>query len=122
MGFTGRYESKPVFRTRWRFLARQYLLGVVVAALLIVSSAFGGELGALCSGAKDFVSAAKVQEGTVITYPTPGELAASTIAYAGAKKRYFAELRCALPILIAIGLKERPETSEVQEFRSPSGC
>ena len=70
---------------------RRDLLGVVIAALVMVSSALGGELGALCSAAKDFVSAAKVQEGIVITYPT----AASTIAYAGAKKRYFAELRCA---------------------------
>ena len=31
---------------------------------------------------------------------------------------YFAELRSALPILIAIGLKQRPETSEIEEFRS----
>jgi hypothetical protein len=27
-------------------------------------------------------------------------------------------LRSALPILIAIGLKQRPETSEIEEFRS----
>lgn len=54
----------------------------------------------------------------MITYPTAGELVACTIAYAGAKKRYFAELRCALPILIAIGLKERPETWEAEEFHS----
>jgi hypothetical protein len=45
-------------------------------------------------------------------------LAASTLAYAVAKKRYFSELRSALPILIAIGLKEKPETSEVEEYRS----
>jgi hypothetical protein len=51
-------------------------------------------------------------------YPTVSELAGSTIAYAAAKKRYFSELRSAVPILIAIGLKERPETSEVEEFRS----
>ena len=94
------------------------LFGTVVAALLIVSSGFAGELGSLCSAAKDFVSAAKAQEGVVITYPTAGELAASTMAYAVGKKRYFAELRSALPILIAIGLKERPETAEVEEFRS----
>jgi len=94
------------------------LFGAVVAALLIVSSGFAGELGALCSAAKDFVSAAKAQEGIVITYPTAGELAASTVAYAVGKKRYFAELRSALPILIAIGLKQRPETSEIEEFRS----
>ena len=54
--------------------------GVVIAALVIVSSAYAGELGALCSAAKDFVSAAKVQEGIVITYPSAGELATSTIA------------------------------------------
>src|SRR5271166_3735192 len=65
------------------------LFGAVVAALLIVSSGFAGELGALCSAAKDFVSAAKAQEGIVITYPTAGELAASTVAYAVGKKRYF---------------------------------
>jgi hypothetical protein len=53
----------------------------------------------------------------VITYPTVGELAASTLAYAVGKKRYFAELRSALPILIAIGLKERPETAEVGDVR-----
>ena len=90
----------------------------VVAALVMVTSAFGGELGALCSAAKDFVSAAKVQEGIVITYPSAGELATSTIAYAAAKKRYFSELRSSVPILIAIGLKERPETLEVEKFRS----
>ena len=61
---------------------------------------------------------APAQEGVVITYPTASELAASTLAYAVAKKRYFSELRSALPILIAIGLKERPETAEVEEFRS----
>jgi hypothetical protein len=98
--------------------SERFILGVVVASLVIVSSAFAGELGALCSAAKDFVSAAKVQEGILITYPTAGELATSTIAYAAAKERYFSELRSALPVLIAIGLKERPETSEVQEFRS----
>jgi hypothetical protein len=54
----------------------------------------------------------------VITYPTAGELAASTMTYAVGKKRYFAELRSALAILIAIGLKQRPETSEIEEFRS----
>jgi len=94
------------------------LFGAVAAALLIVSSGFAGELGALCSAAKDFVSAAKAQEGVVITYPTAAELAASTMAYAVGKKRYFVELRSALPILIAIGLKQRPETSEIEEFRS----
>jgi hypothetical protein len=41
-----------------------------------------------------------------------------TMAYAGAKKRYLSEFRSAMPILIAIGLKQKPETSEVEEFRS----
>jgi len=45
-------------------------------------------------------------------------LAESTMAYAAAKKRYLAEFRSAMPILIAIGLKQRPETAEVEEFRS----
>ena len=54
----------------------------------------------------------------MITYPTARELAESTLAYAVGKKRYFAELRSALPILIAIGLKQRPKTSEIEEFRS----
>jgi hypothetical protein len=60
----------------------------------------------------------KEQEAIVITYPTADELAASTMAYAAKKKRYFSEFRSAMPILIAIGLKQRPETSEVEEFRS----
>ena len=94
------------------------LLAVVLASLLIVSSALAGELGALCSAAKDFVTAAKAQEGILITYPTANELAASTMAYAAAKKRYLAEFRTAMPILIAIGLKRRPETAEIEEFRS----
>ena len=89
------------------------MFGAVAVVLLIVSSGFARELGALCSAAKDFVSAAKAQEGILITYPTASELAASTLAYAVAKKRYFSELRSALPILIVIGLKERPKTSEV---------
>ena len=94
------------------------MFGAVAVVLLIVSSGSARELGALCSAAKDFVSAAKAQEGIVITYPTARELAESTLAYAVGKKRYFAELRSALPILIAIGLKQRPETSEIEEFRS----
>jgi Ca2+-binding EF-hand superfamily protein len=40
------------------------------------------------------------------------------MAYAAKKKRYLAEFRSAMPLLIAIGLKQRPETSEVEEFRS----
>ena len=50
--------------------------------------------------------------------PTANELAASTMAYAAAKKRYLSEFRSAMPILIAIGLKQRPETAEIEEFRS----
>jgi hypothetical protein len=69
-------------------------LAVVLASFLLVSSALAGELAALCSAAKDFVTAAKAQEGILITYPTANELAASTMAYAAAKKRYFAEFRC----------------------------
>jgi hypothetical protein len=64
------------------------------------------------------LSAGRQQEGILITYPTASELAASTLAYAVAKKRCFSELHSALPILIAIGLKQRPETSEIKEFRS----
>jgi hypothetical protein len=94
------------------------LLGIVLASFLMVSSALAGEFAALCSAAKDFVAAAKAQEGILITYPTANELAESTMAYAAAKKRYLAEFRSAMPILIAIGLKQRPETAEVEEFRS----
>jgi hypothetical protein len=64
------------------------------------------------------VTAGKAQEGILITYPTPNELAASTMIYAAAEKRYVAELRAVMPILIAIGLKQRPENAEVEEFRS----
>ena len=94
------------------------LLGIVLASFLMVSSALAGEFAALCSAAKDFVPAAKAQEGILILYPTANELAESTMAYAAAKKRYLAEFRSAMPILIAIGLKQRPETAEVEEFRS----
>jgi hypothetical protein len=59
-----------------------------------------------------------VFKGILITYPTANELAASTMAYAAAKKRYLSEFRSAMPILIAIGLKQRPETAEIEEFRS----
>lgn len=97
---------------------RLHLLAAVLGSLLIVFSAFAGELQALCSVAKDFASAAKTQEAIVMTYPTADELAASTMAYAAKKKRYLSEFRSAMPILIAIGLKQRPETSEVEEFRS----
>ena len=40
------------------------------------------------------------------------------MAYAAAKKRYLSEFRSAMPILIAIGLKQRPETAEVEKLRS----
>ena len=72
----------------------------------------------MCAAFALFVSAAKAQEGILITYPTPNELAASTMAYATAKKRYATELRTVMPIIIAIGLKQRPEDAEVEEFRS----
>ena len=38
------------------------------------------------------------------------------MAYAAAKKRYVAELRPVMPIIIAIGLKQKPENAEVQEL------
>src|ERR1700741_2257442 len=82
-----------------------HLFAAICGSLLIVSSACAGELETLCSTVKDFVSAAKTQEGILITYPTASELAASTMAYAAAKKRYLSEFRSAMPILIAIGLK-----------------
>lgn len=69
-----------------------------LGSILIVSSGFAGELGALCSAAKNFVSAAKTQEGILITYPTASEFAASTIAYAAAKEWYFSEFRAAMPM------------------------
>lgn len=97
---------------------RVHFLAAILGSILIVSSGFAGELGALCSAAKNFVSAATTQEGILITYPTASEFAASTIAYAAAKERYFSEFRAAMPILIAIGLKQRPETGEIEEFRS----
>jgi hypothetical protein len=40
------------------------------------------------------------------------------MAYAAAETRYLSEFRSAMPILIAIGLKQRPETAEIEEFRS----
>ena len=93
-----------------------HFLAAILGSILIVSSGFAGELGALCSAAKNFVSAAKTQEGILITYPTASEFAASTIAYAAAKERYFSEFRVAMPILIAIGLKQRPETGQAKKF------
>jgi hypothetical protein len=44
-------------------------------------------------------------------------LAASTIIYAAAKKRYVGELRSVMPIPIGIALKQRPENAEVEEFQ-----
>lgn len=64
------------------------------------------------------VTAGKAQEGILITYPTPNELAASTMIYAAAEKRYVAELRAVMPIVIALALKQRPEDAEVDELRS----
>ena len=64
----------------------------------LAASGFVGELGALCSAAKNFVSAAKTQEGILITYSTASAFAASTIAYAAAKERYFSEFRAAMPM------------------------
>jgi hypothetical protein len=105
-------------RTVYSRKRRIKLLAVALASFLVVASTHAGELRALCSAAKDFVSAGKAQEGILITYPTPTEFSASTIAYAAAKKRYIAELRSVMPILIAIGLKQRPKDAEVEEFRS----
>jgi hypothetical protein len=94
------------------------LFAVFATSFLVAASALGGELQALCSAAKDLVSAGKAQEGILVNHPKPNELAASTMAYAAAKKRYIAELRPVMPIIIAIGLKHKPEDAEVQEFIS----
>ena len=94
------------------------ILAAVFGDLLIVPTAFAGELGALCSAAKNFVTAARAQEGILISYPTASQLAASTMAYASAKERYYSELRSAMPILVAIGVKQRAQTAEIEEFRS----
>jgi hypothetical protein len=88
---------------------------IIVGSFLLASEAFAVELEALCSAAKQFVNAAKAQEGILITYRTANELAASTIEYAAAKKRYFLELRAAMPILIAIGVRRGPPTAETEE-------
>ena len=40
---------------------RLHFLAAILGSLLIVSSGFAAELGALCSAAKNFVSAAKTQ-------------------------------------------------------------
>ena len=48
----------------------------------------------------------------MITYPTPNELAASMMIYAATEKRYVAELRAVIPIVIALALKQRPENAE----------
>jgi hypothetical protein len=87
-------------------------------SLLIVSPTLADELGALCSAAKNFVAAARMQEGILISYPTASQLTASTLAYASTKERYYSELRSAMPILIAIGLKQRAQSAEIEEFRS----
>ena len=96
----------------------RHLLSAALASLVIVSPGFAGELGALCSAAKDFVRAAKTQEGFLISYPTASQLTASTNAYASAKERFYSEFRSAMPLLIAIGLKQRESTAEIEEFRS----
>ena len=82
-----------------------HFLAAVLAGVLIVSSAFAGDLQALCVAAKAFVSAAKEQEATLITYPTVNELAGDTMAYAAAKKRYLSEFRSAMPIVIAVEIE-----------------
>jgi hypothetical protein len=41
---------------------RVHFLAAILGSILVVSSGFAGELGALCSAAKNFVSAAKTQE------------------------------------------------------------
>ena len=84
--------------------------GMLVATALITSFiaptfTLAGELRALCSAAKDLVTSGKAQEGILITDPTPRELARSTMTYATAKKRYVAELRSVMPIIISY----RPE-------------
>jgi hypothetical protein len=95
---------------------------LLVATALItyytaLTSALAGDLRALCSAAKDLVSSGKAQEGILVADPTPKDLAESTLTYATAKRRYVAELRSVMPIIIAIGLKRRPEDMEVAEFR-----
>jgi hypothetical protein len=94
------------------------LRALALATFLVVASASGGELRALCSAAKDLVSAGKAQEDVLITHPTSNDLAVSTIIYAAAKKRYVAGLRAVMPILIAIAMKRRLENAEVEEARS----
>src|SRR5271165_4740110 len=94
------FSINSVPKPRMLSVRGDYVLSSLhLGSILIVSSGFAGELGALCSAAKNFVSAAKTQEGILITYPTASEFAASTIAYAAAKERYFSEFRAAFRLL-----------------------
>lgn len=89
----------------------------VFVSLLVGGPALAGELGTLTSAARDFVSAAKAQAAILVSHPAPKDFAASTIAYAVAKERYFTVLRSKMPIFIGMGLKRMPATLEIREFQ-----
>ena len=53
----------------------------------------------------------------MVSHPAPKDFAASTIAYAVAKERYYTVLRSKMPIFIGMGLKRMPGTAEIKEFQ-----
>ena len=103
--------------TKFRALETLRLVVPVIVSLLAGSSALAGELGTLTSVARDFMNAAKAQAAILVSHPAPKDFAASTIAYAVAKERYYTVLRSKMPIFIGMGLKRMPGTAEIKEFQ-----
>jgi hypothetical protein len=90
---------------------------VILLLCLLPSASFAGDLEDLVSASNDFEVAMIEQEQVLERNSSATELAASTLKYAGAKERYFVELRKSIPTLIDMVTGKTPKTPEVDKIR-----
>src|SRR5271157_2404347 len=79
------------------------------------------ELQDLVSASNDFEVEMIEHEHVLEQNPSATELAASTLKYAKAKERYFAELRNSVPTLVDMATGKTPKVDKIREIFSGYG-
>jgi len=88
---------------------------------LLPSTIFAAGLQDLVSASNDFEVEMIEHEHVLEQNPSATELAASTLKYAKAKERYFAELRNSVPTLVDMATGKTPKVDKIREIFSGYG-
>jgi hypothetical protein len=84
---------------------------------LLPSASFAADLQDLVSASNDFEVEMIDHEHVLEQNPSASEMAASTLKYARAKERYFAELRRSVLALIDMATGKAPKTPKLDKMR-----